>query len=300
MSGNGSAGKALLAVLLILASVSLPLRANPFTGSGTSPSVRTAPADASLVSRQSEIRSSLAEAFTAYGEEGSWSMLWGILGFSFVYGVLHAAGPGHRKTVVFSLYLARKAPPIEPLLTGVFLAVLHGGASIAVMSAFKGVGGAISGKTDALARYLEGGSYSLLVAASLLLLVMSLREFFSIPTEEKRSKAGRMSLGALFASGAYPCPGAILVLVLALTLDRFFLGILSVLSMSLGMSVPIILAGYLAWFGRTGLFLGLKSNTVLLGRISAGIEFLGYLLLFLFSVWMALPFLQGLYNQVLR
>ena len=37
------------------------------------------------------------------------SVLRVILGVSFLFGIVHALGPGHRKTVVFSLYVSRSA-----------------------------------------------------------------------------------------------------------------------------------------------------------------------------------------------
>jgi ABC-type nickel/cobalt efflux system permease component RcnA len=62
----------------------------------------------------------------------------GILGDhrgAFLYGILHAPGPGYRKTVIFSLYLARKAPAWEPAGTGSLLAVLYAGTAIVLLIA---------------------------------------------------------------------------------------------------------------------------------------------------------------------
>jgi ABC-type nickel/cobalt efflux system permease component RcnA len=53
-----------------------------------------------------------------------------------------------------------------------------------------------------------------------------------------------MSLETILLTGIYPCPGAILVLVLSLTLDITGIGILAVFAMSLGLSIPIIDSEY--------------------------------------------------------
>ena len=103
-----------------------------------------------------------------------------------------------------------------------------------------------------------------------------------------------MSLGTILLTGIYPCPGAILILILSLTLDITGIGIIAVFAMSLGMSIPIIGAGYLAWFGRTGLFHALKNNEKKLGRISAGVELFGYSFLLLFALYMAEPFILSM------
>jgi ABC-type nickel/cobalt efflux system permease component RcnA len=142
---------------------------------------------------------------------------------------------------------------------------------------------------------MEGGSYVLLIILALVLAVRALVEVVRVPGGKKKAAA---SLGAVLVSGIYPCPGAVLVLVLALTLDMLFVGVLAVFAMSLGMSIPIIAAGYLAWFGRTGIFLGLWAREDRIARLSAGVEFAGYLLLLGFSLYMAQPFLVSLLRMI--
>jgi len=279
---------------------SFRLAANPFTGDGSgipgerthhiSP-VRTAPADHNLVAKQANLRDSLGNYFYEWKESGSQSLFWGIVGVAFLYGVLHAFGPGHRKTVIFSLYLARKAPAWEPAGTGLILALLHAGSAIVLLFVLRGVSGAISGKADNITVYVEGFAYVLLIAVALYLVACAIRDL-ARGSNGKRGQA--MSLGTILLTGVYPCPGAILVLVLSLTLDITGIGILAVLAMSVGMSIPIIAAGYLAWFGRTGLFLALKSNELRLTRISAAVELVGYSILSIFAAYMAEPFIWSL------
>jgi ABC-type nickel/cobalt efflux system permease component RcnA len=68
--------------------------------------------------------------------------------------------------------------------------------------------------------------------------------------------------------------------------------------MSLGMSIPIIAAGYLAWFGRTGLFGALKKNERKAARIGAAVSLAGYSFLLAFSVYMAEPFIASLVRML--
>lgn len=291
--------------LIAIFTCSIPLAANPFmsVGSGAngekglqaSP-VRTAAGDQNLVAKQANLRESLGNYFYEWKESGSQSLFWGILGVAFLYGILHALGPGHRKTVIFSLYLARKAPIWEPAGTGLILALLHAGAAVVLLLVLRGVSGAISGKADNIALYMEGFAYVLLIAVALYLVVCSIRD---LACGTDGNQGGVMSLGTILLTGVYPCPGAILVLVLSLTLDITGIGILAVLAMSLGMSLPIIASGYLAWFGRTGLFLALKSNEARLAQISAIVELVGYSVLFLFAAYMAEPFILSLIRNTL-
>ncbi len=297
----------LAAVILLICAVGV--YANPFTtpkpSSGEDSSrmisdpspVRTTKPDETLVSRQMALRNELADMFLEWKSGRNPAAIRIILLLSFLYGVFHALGPGHRKTVIFSVYLARKAPVTEPGITGIALALLHGGTAIAVLLAFRGITGAISARADTVSRWMEGGSYVLLIILAAVLAVQAFVELFRVSSGRKRVRA---SLGAVLISGMYPCPGAILILVLALTLDVMLIGIVAVLAMSVGMSFPIIAAGYLAWFGRTGLFLGLKAKEDRIARISSAIELGGYLLLLAFSLYMAQPFLLSVLRMIQR
>jgi ABC-type nickel/cobalt efflux system permease component RcnA len=291
-----------LAAALFFACLALaPLVANPFMGAGVAPAadgkqstavspVRTAPADRRIVSKQASLREALGNYFYEWKTSGSQSIFWGIIGAAFLYGMLHALGPGHRKTVIFSLYLARGAPAWEPAGTGLLLSLLHGGAAVVLLLILRGVTGAISGKADNIANWMEGSAYLLLIAVALWLVVHAIVE---LARGSGHRSPDAMSLGTILITGIYPCPGAILVLVLSLSLDITGIGILAVFAMSIGMSIPVVAAGYLAWAGRTGLFHALKKNETVIGRISAGAELFGYSFLLAFSVYMAMPFIAS-------
>jgi len=291
-----------LALLCLFCWSAVPVAANPFMGQpapaadGTTSArqvspVRTSGASRAVVSKQAALREKLGSYFFEWKKNGSPAVFWGILTVAFLYGILHALGPGHRKTVIFSLYLARSAPVWEPAATALALSLLHGGAAVILLLLFRGVSGAISGKADHVALYMEGSAYLLLIAIALYLVAEAVRELVT-GTAHRQSKS--MTLGTILLTGIYPCPGAILILILSLTLSITGIGILAVLAMSLGMSIPVLVAGYLAWFGRTGLFIALKQNGKRLARISTAIELAGYLFLLLFAIYIASPFIASL------
>ena len=280
---------------------------------------------------QGDLREKIASFFrnwkTAEGSAKS-TIFWGIIGVAFLYGILHAAGPGHRKTIVFSLYIARKSPWYEPLLTGFLLAIMHGGCAIFLMLIFKGISGSIAANTNAYAIYMEGFSYLLIIVVSLFLIIKETIEFVIFSKTEKaiakiksqnqsniqessenheanlaknqtenqieKGNSSFKDLVPFLISGLYPCPGAILVLVLSFTLDILGLGIATVSFMSLGMAIPIIIVAYCAWFGRKGLFMALKNRENVIKKVSFGVEIFGYTLLILFSLYIAMPFFVSL------
>jgi nickel/cobalt transporter (NicO) family protein len=280
-------------ITLSLALAPLAAQANPFTTAQTPKAlapVRVSQPDPTLTRWQTGLRDALGKFFYAWKESRSPHVLLAVLGAAFLYGVLHATGPGHRKTVVFSIFIARAAPWWEPLLTGLLLAVLHAGASVVLMLAVSATAGAVSAKTGAAATVMEGAAYTLLLAMSLALLV---RAIVGI-ARKKPSEDRAMGIGTLLLTGIYPCPGAILVLVLSFSLGLLGLGVMAVGAMSLGMSLPIIASGYLAWFGRTGLFMRAKKNERALGLVSGGVEIAGYGILLAFALFIDWPFLLTL------
>jgi ABC-type nickel/cobalt efflux system permease component RcnA len=197
-----------LAIIIFL-SCSLALSANPFMGSGVpqqaravSP-VRTSPANANLVASQATLRDALGNYFYSWKQSDSHGLFWGIIGVSFLYGILHALGPGHRKTVIFSLYLTRGAPAWEPAGTGVLLSLLHGGAAVVLLLSMRGLSGAISGRADDITNWIEGSTYLVLIAVALILAGLALKDLVS---GSETKSTGAMSLGTILVTGLYPCP----------------------------------------------------------------------------------------------
>jgi nickel/cobalt transporter (NicO) family protein len=268
--------------------------ANPFIGGPGTPAITPVQsggaAPESLVRGQLELRARLAEYLSSWKASSSPSLLFIILGVSFLYGALHALGPGHRKTVVLAIYLTRRAPWWEPMATSLALAALHGGAAIVLLLIFRGVAGAISASTDAISTYMEGFAYCALIAVALYLVARSIVDLL----RGRSNDDSKLGLGAIILTGIYPCPGALLVLVLSLTLNITMIGILAVLAMSAGMTIPIMLFAYLGWLGRSGLFLRLKDNEVAVKKIGAIVELAGFSILLIFAIYIALPFISGL------
>ncbi len=92
------------------------------------------------------------------------SALWMFLGLSFVYGVVHAVGPGHGKTVVCSYFLSNPGSFFTGALMGNTITFVHmGSAALAVGVAYlffsSGMGG-----FQAASRALAPASYALLAS----------------------------------------------------------------------------------------------------------------------------------------
>jgi len=283
--------------IILFFTVSFAILANPLLGGDESrkPAAVTATGGGFLSGYQLQFRDQISSALADFqAGKGVFPILL-ILGSAFLYGLLHAAGPGHRKTIVFSLFLSRRTGFFEPLAAGLLSAIVHAFTGVGLIGVLSVMRGAIAGlgEADTVGLWMDGLSFTLLIVISLVLLVMKVRSLL-LHTGHTHSHRGKGLYSITFFSSLVPCPGVIMVLMVALYFNVVVLGLLAVLSMSLGMGVVVSIAGYLAWFGREGLFLRLKENGERLGQISAGLELVSYFLLFTFSLYAAWPFLISL------
>ncbi len=120
---------------------------------------------------------SLTTALKAMRED-PWSLAT-LVGLSFVYGVFHAAGPGHGKAVISSYLLANEIELRRGILVSFVSAFLQGLVAIAVVgTAYLVLRGTSISMTDAT-RTLEIASYAMIIAFGVWLLVRKLRASFA-------------------------------------------------------------------------------------------------------------------------
>jgi len=297
---RSNAKAAFLSLLLILPAA---VSANPFLGSASeapAPAVRapSGSGPAALVALQIAFRDRAADFLSAFKKDPKASTIAAVLAIAFLYGLLHAAGPGHRKTVVFSLFVSRRAKPWEPLAAGFLAAFVHAAAGVAVVLGLGLLRGAVASLEDTsrTGAYLEAGTFLVLVVLALLLAARKLAGILRRRggDGETERKEGRLGLyGVVMVTSVVPCPGAVMMLLFALYLGLTAAGVAGVLAMSTGMGIVISAAGYLAYFGRVGLFSRLKGRQRTI-EIAADLMELGsYLLMLAFSLFMVWPTLSG-------
>lgn len=288
----------LIAILLIC----FPLMANPFLG-GQEENIPQAPRRGGqglqrLAQWQIELKDKMSAYFLDLQEEGNYSAILAIMGLSFIYGIIHAAGPGHRKTVVFSLFLGRKSRWWEPMSAGFYSAALHGTSGLVLILILQAVSRRMLGnRLNKATLYMEGFTYLVLALVALLFVVLKILE---ITGKRKHHHHHEGSSGAaglyapLTASSLFPCPGAVMILMFSLAAGNLGAGAWAIAALSLGMGVTVSAAAYLALAGQKGLFLALKKRQHLVERLGLFLESGAYLLLFVYSTWAVLPFILSL------
>ena len=117
-----------------------------------------------IAAAQRELNRTLSREFRSVRETGSSRALLIVTGVAFIYGVLHAAGPGHGKLVVSSFFLARQARVMAGILTGSAISFLQAVTSIGLVCGLGVVLGQHGFDVLGHSVWLEALSYALIVA----------------------------------------------------------------------------------------------------------------------------------------
>ena len=220
-----------------------------------------------IVSAQRSLQQDLSGATRAAAEHG-FTAAWTLIGLSFVYGVLHAAGPGHGKFVISTYLLSHESAVPRSLLLATLSALMQGITAIVIIEVLVALLGVGLRQATGLADNLEITSYALVILIGLILSAVTLRRFLrrgrgnvdscnhcghvhAIDAPHGGRKSSLAELAAIvFSVGLRPCTGAILVLVLAHALGLRFAAWAAVLAMSVGTAITVSALALMAVYAR--------------------------------------------------
>src|SRR5258707_1355067 len=94
------------AAMVVDGALQSALAQNPFGGPPAAPDAQAGGIVGWLLTKQSEFYREMSSAIRAARADGS--AVWTLLAISFAYGIFHAAGPGHGKTVISSYLVANE------------------------------------------------------------------------------------------------------------------------------------------------------------------------------------------------
>lgn len=204
-----------------------------------------------------------------------WTAFWVLGGLSFLYGVFHAAGPGHGKVVISSYVLANERQLRQGIVLSAVSALLQSVVAIGFVLVLAGVLNLTSTAMGEAAHWVGVASYALVALLGAWLVV---RKLFGLghhhhehhhhghehhdhhdhdnhahddhmhhaigPGDLRRN--WREQLGVVLAVGLRPCSGALVVLVFALSQGLLAAGIAAVLLMGLGTAITVAALATLA------------------------------------------------------
>ena len=269
------------AVIVVLAAgLALPFFALPESGlgfwSGLVLEIQTV---------QRDLHRQLAAAMQAVQAEGA-AAAWALVVLSFLYGVFHAAGPGHGKVVISTYLLTQESHLRRGVALSLIASLAQGLTAVLIVEATVGLLGLTFRRAEATATGFEAVSYGLVALVGALLVVTRARRLHvrlkQVPVvsdpkrlhnhdhqhghDEACSHCGhahgptrsdveapvsvRTLVGLILSVGIRPCSGAVIVLVAAHAMGLRWAGVGAVLAMSLGTGLTVSLLATLSVYAR--------------------------------------------------
>jgi len=229
-----------------------------------------------IFAKQAEFYRMMSGTIRAAKADGS--AAYTLMGISFLYGIFHAAGPGHGKAVISSYLVANNETWRRGVVLSFASALLQAVVAIAIVGIAAVLLNATAKTMGNAVRVIEIVSYALIVLIGLRLLWVKGRALLHLlrpgahdhhghghahdhghdhhhDDEEEASAWGhahapepaelkgphwlRRGLTAIVAVGLRPCSGAIIVLVFALAQGLFWIGAASTFVMGLGTAITV-------------------------------------------------------------
>lgn len=211
-----------------------------------------------------------------------------LAGFSLIYGVVHAIGPGHGK-IVITTYLATHPSRLKSSLKLTFAsAIVQGLVAILLVSVVLSVLQLSSRQLHQSSFWMEQGSFILVILLGLLLCWRALKRVYHtlkslrpvpamkirsistqgaqphvhddhcgcghqhVPSDKQLQVGGdlRTQIAIVLAMGLRPCSGAVMVLLFAKVIGVYSWGVISAIAMAIGTSLTVSLIGVLVFYSR--------------------------------------------------
>jgi nickel/cobalt transporter (NicO) family protein len=211
---------------------------------------------------QMQLNEKISGEFRSVHNRGSIDATLAVLALAFLYGVVHAAGPGHGKTVVGSYFVANDARWFTGLMAGGMISLLQGVTAIVIVFLLSLVLHARELEVANRGALVDCVSYGIVavIGGVLLWRAATGRDcgHAHMPGEShghgggEPGHSGRRPVHrALVAGiGVAPCASAIIIMLFALANDAMGIGIAAVLALSLGMAVTVATVGIVSVAAR--------------------------------------------------
>lgn len=210
----------------------------------------------SITQLQKQLKERMAELSRSLKQGDKTAMVW-LLGLAFLYGVIHAIGPGHGKALVASYLLTQRSSPCKGIALAALAALLHGFSAILVVLLIYYLAlGRLSSTFNAWSGNLQILAYALISAIGLFLVCS---KTLGLLRKDKgkgchvHSPDGGQSWWLLLALGLVPCPGTMIVLLFFLSQKMLWIGVLMAVTMAMGMALTLSGVGFCALLAQTAL-----------------------------------------------
>ena len=210
-----------------------------------------------LIEFQRQVNAGVAIHMRALETGNSFAAFFLGLGVAFLYGMIHALGPGHGKFVIMSYFMGREVYVLRGLVMAAQMAVVHVIAAVVIVWVADILLKTSLGIGLADVPGIRAGSFLIIAGIGIYMLYQAVRgsgghththnhnhhhHGHSHDHPHGASHATEGGLVAL-AVGMVPCPGAVLVMLYAIANDMIYPGFLLVAAMSAGIGLTIAILG---------------------------------------------------------
>ena len=307
-SWRAGLGLALLLLSLIAAALVVPGPAEALVGRDRAAAQEEAPPGlwqkTILTARQwqIEMQRKLTASARAIKAAPSWVSVAALLAIGFVYGVLHAAGPGHGKIVVASYLIATRSQMRRGLQLAFLSSMAQAVSAIVLVGVLFMLLDLPRLEASSKTRILEMVSYGLIAGLGVWMFVRALRgqscghdhgheqshdhspHDHSLPMQGIRGL--RDLLGPILAIGIRPCTGAVIILLFTLAQGILLAGIGATFAMAFGTALTVGVLAVVTVTSRRAAMRLAGTNTIWVDRAHMALAVLGACAISAFGVIM--------------
>jgi len=199
-----------------------------------------------IISWQQEINIFITDSFDKL-DDGDVTMYWYILAVSFLYGLIHALGPGHGKMVIASYFLIKGAKTQEALKAGFLTSIIHTLSALSITAIL------FIFFQSAITQYFQDINANMYKVSAIFIILIALYLLYETikdrNVEEETVGQNEVKNKNIFtialSIGLVPCPGVMTIVLFSMILGYYYLGVMSAVMMSIGMGITISLAAIL-------------------------------------------------------
>jgi ABC-type nickel/cobalt efflux system permease component RcnA len=198
-----------------------------------------------LVAYQYELNRYISSTIRNLNDESSLSASFLVLGIAFVYGLVHAIGPGHGKALVAFYFTSNKSDYKKAFKMGYMISAIHAiSALIFTFGIFLILKTMFRKHFDSLSSLTMQISAGMIMMVGLYLIYEAFKSRYE--REKKIKKEAKSEIAVALSAGIVPCPGVMTIVLFCVVLGQYTLGIMAAIAMSIGMGLTISIAGILS------------------------------------------------------